>query len=169
MDIQNFFHWDEFWQFQDVTLWRLLASFALAAILGWVIARLYQKTHSGVGYSQAMVQTLILISVVVSVVMIVIGSNIARAFSLVGALSIIRFRTAVKSTRDTAYIFLALTIGMAAGSRFYLTAIVSTGLFVILILIMDKINYGGTLTPLQILRIRFPAHLEPEKVLQATF
>lgn len=169
MDITNFFRWDEFWQFQDVTLWRLLASFCLAAVLSWTIALVYQKTHRGPGYSQSMTQTLVLISVIVSLVMIVIGSNIARAFSLVGALSIIRFRTAVKNTRDTSYIFLTLAIGMAAGSRFYLTAIAATALFIVLILILDKTNYGAGPSPLKILKLRLPAHVNPDKDLKTVF
>lgn len=169
MDIDNFFQWDEFWQFQDVTLWRLVASFVLSAFLSWVIAKVYQKTYRGSGYTQSLSQSLILLSVVVALVMIVIGSNIARAFSLVGALSIIRFRTAVKNTRDTTFIFLALAIGMAAGSRFYLTAIFATALFVILILMLDKANFGHDRSPAQILKLRFPAAYDPDKVLPAIF
>ena len=169
MDIQNFFHWDEFWQFQEVTLWRLLASFLLAAVSGTIMSQLYQKTYRGSGYTQSMSQTIILLACIVSVIMIVIGSNIARAFSLVGALSIIRFRTAVKSTRDTAFIFLTLALGMAAGSRFYATGIVATLLFSVLILILHYADIGGEKTSAQILKMRFPPNVDPEEAVKSVF
>lgn len=164
MDIFNIFL-QEFQHFQQVTLFRLLIAFFLAASLSWLISLLYMKTYRGSGYSQSMSHTLILISCVVAVVMIVIGSNIARAFSLVGALSIIRFRTAVKNTRDTAYIFLTMSIGMAAGSRFYFTAVVATLLFSFLILILHNRDIGGNRRPAQILRVQVPLDRSPDTLL----
>ena len=62
-------------------------------------------------------------ALIVAIVMMVIGNNLARAFALVGALSIIRFRTVIKDTKDTAYVFLALAGGMAAGTSSYFLAI----------------------------------------------
>lgn len=164
MDVLNLFL-QEFQQFQDVTFFRLVLAFFLAASLSWIVSLLYMKTYRGSGYSQSMSHTLILISCIVAIVMIVIGSNIARAFSLVGALSIIRFRTAVKNTRDTAYIFLTMAIGMAAGSRFYFTAVVATLLFCVLILILHNRDIGGNRRPAQILRIHIPLDLSPDRVL----
>jgi ABC-type polysaccharide transport system permease subunit len=90
----------------------------LSFILSLVIARVYQITYKGVSYTQSYVHTLIMMTLVVGIIMLVIGSNIARAFSLVGALSIIRFRNAVKDTRDVGYIFFAMAIGMATGTGF---------------------------------------------------
>lgn len=169
MDFQNFFEWDQLWQFQEATLWRLIFSFALSAALSWVISALYEKTYRGSGYTQSMNQTIILLSCIVSLIMIVIGSNIARAFSLVGALSIIRFRTAVKSTRDTTYIFLALAIGMACGSRFYATAVAATVLFSILILILHTSEGRFKRPPGQILKMRLPTGKDPDQTVQGVF
>src|SRR5581483_11015070 len=84
----------------DVTL-NLVVSLAVCALIGWV----YRSTHHGVSYSKSFVQTLVLMGMCVGVVMLIVGSNIARAFSLVGALSIIRFRNAIKETRDVAFVF----------------------------------------------------------------
>jgi len=84
----------------DITV-GLVGAFLLTALVGLV----YRITHRGVSYSQSYVQTLVLMGVVVALIMMIVGSNIARAFSLVGALSIIRFRNAVKETRDVGYIF----------------------------------------------------------------
>lgn len=90
-----------------------LASFFLALIIGYT----YRVTHQGPSYSQTTVHTMVIMAVVVSLIMLIIGTNIARAFSLVGALSIIRFRNAVKESRDVAFYFLAMAVGMAAGTH----------------------------------------------------
>lgn len=81
--------------------------------------------------------------VVTSVIMLIIGSNIARAFSLVGALSIIRFRSAVKDPRDVGFIFFAMAVGMAVGTRFYLIGIVLTFLLCGISFALTKFNIGA--------------------------
>ena len=75
--------------------------------------------------------------------MLVIGSNLARAFGLVGALSIIRFRTAVKDPKDISFIFLALILGVAVGTQNYHIALTSTAFILTLIYILDQLNYGS--------------------------
>ena len=105
----------------------ILVNLLVAAILGLFISVVYKNTHRGLSYSQSFIVTIILVTVIVSMVMMVIGNNIARAFALVGALSIIRFRTVVKDTKDTAFVFMALAAGMAAGTSSYFLAIVGTG------------------------------------------
>lgn len=100
-----------------------LVAIVLSFVLSLLIVYTYRATHIGTSYSQAFAQTLTLMCVVTAVIMLIIGSNIARAFSLVGALSIIRFRSAVKDPRDVGFIFLAMAVGMAVGTRFYLVAI----------------------------------------------
>jgi hypothetical protein len=91
----------------------VLLSLLLAFVLGQVLAWVYYMTHSGLSYSRSYVQSLILITVVVSMVMTVIGNNIITAFGLMGALAIVRFRNVIKDTRDIAFIFCALVVGMA--------------------------------------------------------
>ncbi|HCT86359.1 MAG: DUF4956 domain-containing protein [Bacteroidetes bacterium GWE2_40_63] len=128
----------------------LVLSYMLTSIVGYV----YKITHKGTSYTQSYVHTLILMGMVVGVIMLIVGSNIARAFSLVGALSIIRFRNAVKETRDVGFIFFAMAIGMACGTRFYLLAIVSTLIISLLMLIMFKFDlYKKQLTG-QMLTVR---------------
>jgi hypothetical protein len=94
----------------DVFL-RLLAAFAY----GLVIAAIYRWTR-GQQASVSFAMTLLLLSVLIAMVTQVIGDNVARAFSLVGALSIVRFRTVVRDTQDTAYVILAVIVGMAVGA-----------------------------------------------------
>ncbi len=124
--------------------------------LGILIAYTYRATHKGISYSQSFVQTLVILSMVVSVVMLIIGSNLARAFSLVGALSIIRFRNAVKETRDVGFVFFVMIIGMAAGTRFYVLAAVAATTICLVVLIMVKFNFFALNNVSQILKIQVP-------------
>jgi hypothetical protein len=121
----------------------VLLSLLLAFVLGQVLAWVYYVTHSGLSYSRSYVQSLILLTVVISMVMTVIGNNIITAFGLMGALAIVRFRNVVKDTRDIAFIFCALVVGMAAGSHRYLTAILGTGILSLIILYLHFTDFGS--------------------------
>ncbi len=125
------------------------------------IATLYRATHRGVSYSQAYAQTLVILGVCVALVMMVIGSNIARAFSLVGALSIVRFRTAVKETKDLAFVFVVMAIGMACGTRFYLIAVAGTLVVSALIFALARFDLFAKEDRERVLRVRLPSDLAP--------
>jgi len=120
----------------------VLLSLLLAFVLGQVIAWVYYFTHSGLSYSRSYVQSLIMITVVVAMVMTVIGNNIVTAVGLMGALAIIRFRNIIKDTRDIAFIFCALVVGMAAGSHRYLTAIIGTIIISLIAVYLHLTNFG---------------------------
>ena len=92
---------------------RLLIAFALGA----VIAGIYRRTRGLGDASTSFQTTLVLLAILIAMVTRVIGDNVARAFSLVGALSIVRFRTVVRDTQDTAYVIFAVAIGMAVGAN----------------------------------------------------
>ncbi len=91
----------------------------MALACGYFITWLYRITHKTPGFSQNFAYSLVLLSMITAVVISVIGSNLARAFGLVGALSIIRFRTAIKEPMDIMYVFFSLAVGMAAGVGHY--------------------------------------------------
>ena len=110
---------------------RMLLSFAL----GIFIVNIYQWTHTKVP-QKSFTDTLIILCMLISVVMVIIGDSIARAFSLVGALSIIRFRTAIQDPRDIGFVFYALAVGMAVGAGNPSVAILATFLIGIIILCM---------------------------------
>ncbi len=130
----------------------LVLSFVLCTFIGYV----YQITHKGASYTQSFVHTLVLNGMVVAIVMLVIGSNIARAFALVGSLSIIRFRNAVKETRDVGFIFFSMAIGMAVGTKFYLLAVIAAIVIGLLVLLMTRFNFFARKVVSQILRIQVP-------------
>lgn len=124
------------------SFWDMLIAMTLTTILCWILSLVYRKTHRGNSYSQSYFVSLFLVGITTSVVMLIIGSNIARAFSLVGALSIIRFRTAVKDPKDTSYIFAAVVIGMACGTGFFLPAFMLTAFVSVLLLVIDYFDFG---------------------------
>ena len=109
-----------------------------------IVAYVYQYTHKGLSYSQSFTMTLVFVAAIVAVVMMVIGSSLARAFAMVGALSIIRFRTVVKDTKDTAFVFAALAQGMAAGTSSYFLAITSCAFITLIAVVLYKTNFGST-------------------------
>ncbi|HNS21764.1 MAG TPA: DUF4956 domain-containing protein [Sedimentisphaerales bacterium] len=121
----------------------ILLSLLLAFVLGQVIAWVYYITHSGLSYSRSYVQSLILITVVVAMVMAVIGNNIITAVGLMGALAIVRFRNVVKDTRDIVFIFSALVVGMACGSHRYLTAILGTAVLSLIAVYLFFTDFGS--------------------------
>ena len=121
----------------------ILINLTLSFILGIVVSLIYKKTHKGLSYSQSFMITNIFVAVIVCMVIMIIGNNLARAFALVGALSIIRFRTVVKDTKDTAYIFWALAAGMASGTGSYFLAIAGTAVISVIALILHHTNFGS--------------------------
>ena len=121
----------------------IIINLIIAFFLGFVISLVYKKTHKGLSYSQSFVLTNIFVCVIVSMVIMVIGNNLARAFALVGALSIIRFRTVVKDTKDTAFIFWSLAAGMASGTGSYFLAVSGTAIISMIALVLYYTNYGS--------------------------
>ena len=101
--------------------WRLLA----AALFGLLVAGVYAATQRrATGSLFSLATTLVLLTILVAMTTIVIGDSVARAFGLVGALSIVRFRTVVDDTRDTSFVIFAVVVGMALGSGHYLVCCV---------------------------------------------
>jgi len=140
-------------------------AFGLSLAVGWV----YRATHRGVSYSQTFVQTLVILGVVVAFIMLIIGSNIARAFTLVGALSIIRFRNAIKETRDVGFVFLVMAVGMACGTRFYLLAVFMSVFLSAAIIVMHKLNLFAKEIRERILLVQLPAGSDLESVFSGLF
>lgn len=120
----------------------IMLTMTVTALLTFVLTSVYRYTHRGTSYSQSFLLTMFFMAIATAVVMMIIGSNIARAFSLVGALSIIRFRTPVKDPRDLAFLFTAVISGMGCGTGFYLASISMTAFISLLSLALYTFNYG---------------------------
>lgn len=105
------------------TIAEIIINLLLSLACSFFITFVYRHSYKGPGYSDSFVNSIIFLSVITTLVIMVIGNNLARAFGLVGAMSIIRFRTAIKDTLDIVYIFFALAIGMAVGVSYHKLAI----------------------------------------------
>jgi len=145
----------------------ILLSLLLAFVLGQVLAWIYYATHSGLSYSRSFVQSLILITVVVAMVMAVIGNNIITAVGLMGALAIIRFRNIIKDTRDIAFIFCALVVGMATGSQRYATAVIGTVILSLIALYLHLTGFGTHQPHNGFLRFSLKGHIGPQHPITA--
>ena len=140
----------------SLVFWQAVIASVLALLLGLIIGFTYKHTHRGTSYSQNFPQVIIVMAIVVSLIMIVIGSNIARAFSLVGALSIIRYRTAVKDARDTMFVFFAMLIGMSCGVGLRAIAVFSTFFICAVIYLMRRFEIGSISNRYAMLKVALP-------------
>jgi hypothetical protein len=146
----------------SAVLVRLFAALLLGGLVGWI----YSKARGDPAANSSFPGTLVLLTVLIAMVTQVIGDNVARAFSLVGALSIVRFRTVVRDTQDTAYVIFAVIIGMAVGAQDL--AVAGIGLVVVGIaawLLRPGRDAIEGLAPDWVLSVRLNIGLEPEAAL----
>ncbi|TFD97091.1 DUF4956 domain-containing protein [Jeotgalibacillus sp. R-1-5s-1] len=146
-----------------ITILEAFAAIFLSFVLTTIVALIYRFTHNGPRYSQSFVQTIVIMGVTVSIVMIVIGNNVAVAFGLVGAFSIIRFRSAMSDPKDIAFIFFGMAAGIACGLGFYILAVLFTFSLTVIILFFHSINFGKQKTNSKRLTITVPENLHDEK------
>jgi hypothetical protein len=145
----------------DILL-RLLAALLFGITIAWVYRRARGETASNGSFPG----TLVLLCVLIAMVTQVIGDNVARAFSLVGALSIVRFRTVVRDTQDTAYVIFAVVTGMAVGSQNLWVAALGLAVVAIAAWFLSRTSGGGDAS-LWILSIRVGLGLDHEKLTAA--
>ncbi len=126
----------------SITLRDVLMNLLVALFCGTIISLLYRFTYKGLNYSASFAVSMIMLTMITSVVIMVIGNTLARAFGMVGAMSIIRFRTAVKDATDIMFIFFALSIGLAAGVQMYTVAIFGTLFISFIFLVINQFDFG---------------------------
>jgi hypothetical protein len=141
----------------DVVLASLLLAFGLSMMISWA----YQISYRGLALQRSFVQTLALGGVVSAVAMLAIGDDIARGLGLVGALTLIRFRTTLKDTRDLVFAFASLAVGVACGVTAFGVAILGTAIFVVAGLGVAFTGFGRRQTFDALLRLRaMPSRLD---------
>lgn len=124
----------------DMTWQQILMNISAAAVLGMFIFISYLISHRGTIYSKKFNASLVILTVLTGTVMTVIGNNIALSLGMVGALSIVRFRTAIKDSRDTVYIFWAIIVGICCGVGDYLVASIGSAVTFAVIFILGCIK-----------------------------
>lgn len=126
---------------QTTLTWeQIVANIIVSAIIGFVIFVSYFISHRGTIYSKKFNVSLVVLTVLTSMVMTVIGNNVALSLGMVGALSIVRFRTAVKDSRDTVYIFWTIIVGICCGVGDFVVASVGSGVVFVLLLLLGAIK-----------------------------
>lgn len=120
----------------------VIVAIAISLLLGLYVAFIYRRVTPDASYSVSILRTLTYLSMIVALVMMIISNQIARAFTLVGALAVIRFRTPIKDAKDAAFIFLALAAGMGAGVGLYLETALGTFLIGLFMLLIHRIRFG---------------------------
>lgn len=125
---------------ESLTLEQAVLNFAAAAIIACLIYISYRASHSGVVYSERFNVSLVMLTLISTLVMNVIGNNIALSLGMVGALSIVRFRTAIKDPRDTAYIFWAIAVGICCGVSDYMIAAIGSVIILLFLLLFGFVR-----------------------------
>jgi hypothetical protein len=121
----------------------LVLALLLAFLAGHTVAWTYMFTHSGLSYSRSYVNTLILLPVIVSLVMMVLSNNVVLALGLMAIFAMVRFRTILRDSLDTAYVLAVVVIGLACGTQKFATAVVGS-IFTILIMLYFYFTAFGT-------------------------
>lgn len=128
-------------QFKSIVPSDLFLALGLGFLIGIIIAVVYRKTYRGVLYSPSFTLTLIMLTLITTPVVMCIKSDIALSMGMVGALSIVRFRTAVKDPMDTAYMFWALTMGILLGAGLYLIALIVVLCISVLLFLLTFVKF----------------------------
>jgi hypothetical protein len=120
----------------QISALEILARLCVAAVFGGLVALVYRRSRNEIDITPTFPPTLVLLAILIAMVTQVIGDNVARAFSLVGALAIVRFRTVVRDTQDTAFVILAVVVGMAVGASAPWVAAIGLGLVAVVAMLM---------------------------------
>ena len=128
-------------QFQNLTPWKIAIGLAMGCLVGLIIAFVYKRCYRGVLYSPTFAMTLMMLTLITTPVVMCIKSDIALSMGMVGALSIVRFRTAVKDPMDTAYMFWALTMGILLGAELYVHALAVVLCIGLILMLMTFVRF----------------------------
>lgn len=129
--------------FSNPTWISVIYAFLLSFILGTALAVSYVRTFRGLSYSLNFIHGLVLLPIVIAIAMQAIGDNVARGIGMIGALSLLRFRTNVKDPRDMFFIFASLAVGLASGVHAYGIAIIGTVCFILALSVLQKSPFAA--------------------------
>ena len=138
----------------------ILIVLASALVLSVLIALVYKFTHSKSVYDQSFLTTLIVLPVIVSVIIVFISDNLARAFSLAGIFALVRFRMAINDSRDIVYILSGVAIGLAVSLGFIGFAVIITIVFALILLVIHFLNLEKSKTPIYKLKVYISEDLD---------
>ena len=137
----------------NITFCGMLLTFFVAIVFGFVIGTTYMITQKRQGYQRNFVLTLIMLPVILSMIIIFVGSNIARAFSLAGTIAVIRYRSAPGDPKDIGYVFFAVASGLACGVGLFGYAAIFVLLLCLILILVEKFNFAVPSKKVKILKI----------------
>ena len=155
-------------QFENLTPWKIIIGLIMGCIVGLVIAFVYKRCYRGVLYSPTFALTLMMLTLITTPVVMCIKSDIALSMGMVGALSIVRFRTAVKDPMDTAYMFWALTMGILLGAELYIHALVVVLGISVILFVMTFVRFRNPNSYLLVVHYDDYAETEITQLLRRT-
>lgn len=150
-----------------ITFGGLLGALGTSLALGLLVSLVYMRTQKSKAPSQSFSLTLVMLPVVVTVIILLVGSNIARAFSLAGAFAIIRFRSAPGDAKDITYVLFTMAIGLAAGMGYLVYAAVIAIFLCAVMLLLELVKFGQPKCIEKILKITVPENLDYENAFDA--
>jgi len=150
-----------------LTLTHALLTILMSFALGAVISFTYMKTQPA--YTQNFALTMIVLPAIVAIIILLIGSNIARAFSLAGAFSIIRFRSAPGDPKDIAFVLFTMAAGLGCGTGFYAYAALFTIALCLLMFVLKAVNFGAKKQTQRMLKVTVPENLGYEEAFGEVF
>lgn len=150
-----------------ITLTGLLTAIGAAFCIGLLISLVYMKTHEGQSPSRSFSLTLVMLPAVVTVIILLVGSNIARAFSLSGAFAIIRFRSTPGDSKDITYVLFSMAVGLALGMGFIFYAVVIGVSLCAAIALLEAFQYGAVKSMDKILKITIPENLDYQNAFES--
>lgn len=153
----------------NISFTNLLIMLGVSILLGVIMSFVYLKTNRSKTPSQSFAHTLVILPTVVSIIILMVGSNVARAFSLAGAFTIIRFRSQPGNPRDITYVLFCMAVGLACGMGYMLYAAIVAAIFSLVMIILELLNYGKPKESLKILKILIPENLDYDNVFDDIF
>ena len=151
---------------ESFTLTNALIVLITSIVLGLIISLSYMHTNNKDRFGSNFSVTLVMLPVIIAIIILLVGNNVARAFSLAGAFSIIRFRSAPGDPKDIAYVFFTLAVGLTCGMGYIGYAVIFTVILSALMFILDIINFGTPKGKSMQLKITVPEDLNYEGVFE---
>ncbi|MGG6311378.1 DUF4956 domain-containing protein [Paenibacillus macerans] len=152
----------------DLSFTSAVVTILVSIALGGIISLTYMKTNPQ-GYSQNFTLTMVLLPSIVAIIILLIGSNVARAFSLAGAFSIIRFRSAPGDPKDISYVLFTMAAGLACGVGSFGYAVLFTLILCLLMVLLNRFRFGERKTQQKTLKVTIPESLGYEEAFNEVF
>lgn len=144
----------------QITVLNLIIALSAAIVLGLFQSFIYMKTHKDKNPSMSFALTLVMIPAVIAIIVLLVGSNIARAFSLAGVFSIIRFRSAPGDPKDIAYVLFSMAVGLSCGMGYVFYGLIVAVFLGVTMVLLDRFKFGKSRSTSKLLKITMPENLD---------